>query len=524
VLRENGKSLEASPVLAPSSNPSSLHINAIPQQSSPHSAAATRFEPPPEQADSHKKASSPHAELEAGLLSSAPDSHLETVRDDADSIRTRFEAPPPMHTSDQTVLEAPPPGIDPAATVLEHLDTSPLPMARTNFDDKITCATCGKNVTAEVGMRGRIAGAEYICHSCRANRAFAARDRVAHKNRAASSEPRPGSSTALALLRETGIVFPGYEVVDVLGSGGMGVVYKAVRKRDKLIVAIKSLLPNVPVSFENYRIFHREIELTSKLKHPNIVEVLDHGNVKGAYYCVLEYVDGLSLKDYIHEVGGKLTLKQALPLMMDTLAGLAAAHSANIETRAAGPRMLSGIVHRDLKPENILLKRDAFGWVPKIADFGIAKSFESAGMTDMTIAGVCGTPTYWPREQLTHYRYLHPATDVFSIAAVFYEMLSGKCARPGMQETLMQCHKRSVSPELADFMRVIGSNPIPPISEVVPTLPAPVAAVIDKALLEIEVPLDEFEMRETLQRLRYADAGAFREALASAFKYSNITV
>ncbi len=349
------------------------------------------------------------------------------------------------------------------------------------------CALCGLDVTKEAGARGRIAGAEYVCHTCRANRAFAAKERVSKKSpfgmkTPPGAHPKYPAASGMDYSKYANIHFPGYKVIDVLGSGGMGVVYKATRDSDNIFVAIKSLLPNVPVSFENYRIFHREIELTSKLRHPNIVEVLNHGRVKGAYYCVLEYVDGLSLRDYVIQMGGRLSLKQAAPLMLDTLSGLAAAHSANIETRAAGPRMMSGIVHRDLKPENILLKRDAFGWTPKIADFGIAKSFESAGMTDMTVAGVCGTPTYWPREQLTHYRYLHPATDVFSIAAVFYEMLSGKCARPGMQETLMQCQRRSVSPELADFMRVIGNNPIPPIREALPTMPQPVAAVLDKAL------------------------------------------
>ncbi|HLX60528.1 MAG TPA: protein kinase [Planctomycetota bacterium] len=509
VPRNQNRSLQASPVPAPASNPSALHINAPPSNSNgsprrPSSAAA-------------------HEALDEALA----DSRAETIRERDDNARTVFEPPPTVPCDERTVLEAPPPGIEADATVLEHVGLTVHGVAPVDFTDKLTCALCGKDASTEIGPRGRIAGAEYVCYECRASRAFTARERMSKKKREQASAVRPakpGSSPALDMFRSSGVVYPGYDVIDVLGSGGMGVVYKAVRKRDKLVVAIKSLLPNVPVSFENYRIFHREIELTSKLKHPNIVEVIDHGHVKGAYYCVLEFVDGLSLKEYVAEMGGKLTLKQAAPLMMDTLAGLAAAHEALIETRNSGPRMLSGIVHRDLKPENILLKRDAFGWIPKIADFGIAKSFESAGMTDMTIAGVCGTPTYWPREQLTHYRYLHPATDVFSIAAVFYEILSGSCARPGIQETLVQCHKRSVSPELADFMRVIGSNPIPPIRDSVPEIPAPIAAVIDKALLEIEVPLDEVEMRETLQRLRYPNAAAFREALAASFKYSGLAI
>lgn len=497
VPHAHSPSMQAEPVPSPGSNASALNIRrAHPASGMPKLVSA--FGKP----GASPRTSGTHFDTKA-----------ETVKADPGSDITARVSPIPGVEADHTVMENPDGGLPPEPPF--------------GMDDELNCAQCGRDVTREAGARGRIQGAEYICHECRANRAFAAKERIAKRinpaQPAATAAQFPAAS-GMDYSKYANIHYPGYKVVDVLGSGGMGVVYKATRDADGVFVAIKSLLPNVPVSFENYRIFHREIELTSKLRHPNIVEVLNHGRVKGAYYCVLEYVDGMSLKDYVIQMGGKLSLKQAAPLMLDTLSGLAAAHHANIETRASGPRMMSGIVHRDLKPENILLRRDAFGWIPKIADFGIAKSFESAGMTDMTVAGVCGTPTYWPREQLTHYRYLHPATDVFSIAAVFYEMLSGRCARPGMQETLVQCHRRSVSPELADFMRVIGSNPIPPIRDAVPTIPQPIAAVIDKALQEVEVPLDEVEMRETLQRLRYPDAGAFREALVSAFKYSNIGV
>ena len=507
---------------APAGPAGALHVFAVPS-----SGAVPRSEA------EFKRQAIPISAAAARLATAAPeinyDTKADTVRDESDQAPLS-PAKANRADCDQTIMESPPPGDDSDRTILERPDMEDTPSAiPLAAGEELCCAHCGRDVTEEAGTRGRIAGAEYVCHECRANHAFKTKERMVRKAilpSPVSSGPGPKfpASAGMDLSQYESLNYPGYKVVDLLGSGGMGVVYKAVRETDGVIVAIKSLLPNVPVSFENYRIFHREIELTSKLRHPNIVEVLDHGRVKGAYYCVLEFVDGLSLKDYIFQMGGQLTLKQATPLMLDVLSGLAAAHNAKIETRAAGPKMMSGIVHRDLKPENILLRRDAFGWTPKIADFGIAKSFESAGMTDMTIAGVCGTPTYWPREQLTHYRYLHPATDVFSIAAVFFEMLTGQCARPGMQETLVQCHKRSISPQLSDFMRVIGNNPIPPIRTLVPQLPHQIASVIDKALLEVEVPLDEVEMRETLQRLRYPDAAVFRVALTDAFKQANIGV
>jgi serine/threonine protein kinase len=283
------------------------------------------------------------------------------------------------------------------------------------------------------------------------------------------------------------------------------------------------MLPQVAVSFDHYRAFHREIEVTRQLRHPNIVELIDDGSVKGAYYCVLEFVDGTDLKRLMRAEGGRLSLADAAPIMLGTLEGLAFAHRVKVQVRAVGSdKEFTGIVHRDLKPENILLARAGDGWVPKVADFGLAKSFESAGLSDMTIKGVCGTPAYWPREQITHYRYLHPATDVFSIGCVFYELLTGAWARPGLREMFERCKLRKIPPQLAGFMRVIAANPIPPLHDVNPAIPIPVAAVIDRSLLEMEVPNDEAQMRAVLQSLRYPDAGVFHEELALALKRCGI--
>ena len=317
--------------------------------------------------------------------------------------------------------------------------------------------------------------------------------------------------------------YPGYRVERILGRGGMGIVYQASQLSTGRRVAIKALLPNRQVSFNNFRTFHREIEVTRQLKHPNIVELIDAGSVKGSYYCVLEFVDGMDLRALTKSKGNKLALQELAPIMLAALQGLAYAHRAKILTGGKNTgKSLIGVVHRDLKPENILLQRAPSGWVAKVADFGLAKSFESAGMSDMTMDGVCGTPIYWPREQLTQYRYLHPATDVFSIASVFYEILTGQWARPGLREVYDKCKRRGTAPGMADFMRVIGGNPIPPIRKVDPTIPAPVAAVIDRALQEIEVPSDQLEMRDTLQRLRYDDAGVFHDELATALKFAGV--
>ena len=318
--------------------------------------------------------------------------------------------------------------------------------------------------------------------------------------------------------------FPGYRLDGLLGQGGMGKVFKATDLKTGKVVAIKALIPNLAVSFQNFRAFQREIEVTRQLSHPHIVALLDLGKTKGAYYCVLEYVKGMDLRAYVKHIGGMLTIEQAAPLMLGTLKGLGAAHRQKIQVQAGGKsNTFTGVVHRDLKPENILLADNGDGtWTPKVADFGLSKSYESAGMTDMTMAGVAGTPAYWPREQITHYRYLHPATDVFSIASVFYECLTGTWARPGLQKMMDQCKLHNVSPGLPQYIRVISDNPIPPLRSKNPGVPQPVADVIDRALRETEVPVDEVEMRRILADLRYKDAGDFHDAMAGAFAKSGL--
>ena len=334
----------------------------------------------------------------------------------------------------------------------------------------------------------------------------------------------PAGEVADLLELDDAPIIPGFRIEDILGQGGMGRVYKGIDLRSGHAVAIKALIPQVAVSFNNFRAFHREIELTSQLDHPNIVQFLGLGKVKGAFYCVLEFVKGMDLRAYVKSTGGKLPFDEAMPIMLATLDGLSYAHRKQVTVQAVGrTNVFRGIVHRDIKPENILLGISAGPGgkniiVPKVADFGLSKSFESAGMTDMTMSGVAGTPAYWPREQITHYRYLHPSTDVFSIAAVFYEIMTGATARPGLKKRLDECRRCNRVPQIADYIRVISENPMQPIRALNPAIPSRVADVIDRALRETEVPVDEIQMRKALSELRYKDAGAFRDALVVALK------
>jgi serine/threonine protein kinase/pSer/pThr/pTyr-binding forkhead associated (FHA) protein len=318
----------------------------------------------------------------------------------------------------------------------------------------------------------------------------------------------------------------GYHVEDMIDRGGMGIVYKAMTLKTDQLVAIKVMHPHMATNPDNVSTFQREIEVTRQLKHHNIVQLFDHGNTENLFYFVLEFVNGMNLYQFLEFRGGPLSLKEAASIMLDTLDGLAYAHHAKVTMKIANghEQTYIGIVHRDLKPQNILLGHSDEGWTAKISDFGISKSFESAGFTNITKPGeVLGTPMYWPREQITHYKYLNPATDVFSVAAVFYEMLTGRWVRDGFEELFERSRKQNRLASISDYMNVIVGNPAIPIRERNSHVPEAVANVLDRALLEAEVPYDEHKMREALAQLRYPNAKAFREALKAALIESGLT-
>jgi pSer/pThr/pTyr-binding forkhead associated (FHA) protein len=207
---------------------------------------------------------------------------------------------------------------------------------------------------------------------------------------------------------------PGYEIEKELGRGGFGAVFRARRLSDGVPVAIKVLLPRVAVRPAEMEKFLREMTITAQLRHPNIVKLYDQGHCEGIPYFIMEYCEGGSLWDLIMKQGGKLPLKVAQPIMLAALEGLAHAHQ-------------SGIVHRDLKPQNILLDRG----VARISDFGLAKNFQQAGFSGLSITGnYAGTPLFMPREQLINFKHLKPVSDVWSIAATFYFMLTGAFPYP----------------------------------------------------------------------------------------------
>jgi serine/threonine protein kinase len=219
----------------------------------------------------------------------------------------------------------------------------------------------------------------------------------------ADRKPPPPVATVAA-------AFPQLEIVELIGHGGMGVVYKARQPRLDRLVALKLLPQSLATDAAFAERFNREARVLARLNHPNIVTVHDFGQSGGFFYLLMEYVDGVNLRQAMQ--AGRFTPQQAMLLVPKICEALQFAHD-------------EGILHRDIKPENILL--DTKGRV-KIADFGIAKLVGEA-RENLTLTGsglAVGTPHYMAPEQLEHPQDVDQRADIYSLGVVFYEMLTGE--------------------------------------------------------------------------------------------------
>ncbi len=320
--------------------------------------------------------------------------------------------------------------------------------------------------------------------------------------------------------------FDEYRIEGELARGPLGIVYKAFDIRTGRPAVVKVMTPRGPVEPAQITRLQQELAVISQVRHPRLVRFLKHWNDGNNFYFAFEYVDGMNLSAFLEQRGGKLALQDALPLMLEILDGLAFTHQLTINCKTSEGRRKSfkGIVHRHLKPQNILLSYQDNHWIPKIDGFGFSQGLKSAGLSNMTSSeGFGNAPLYWPRERITHYCFSHPASDVFSIAAVLYEMLSGAQIREGFQGILSRS-EGGTQPPLSEYLRVIAMQPPVPIRQRSPQLPEALAEVIDKALGESALPQDRSNIREILTHLRYPNAAQFRQTLLKACQKSGIDV
>ena len=256
-------------------------------------------------------------------------------------------------------------------------------------------------------------------------------------------EPLPEAGTDLPVV-------PGYEILGVLGRGGMGVVYKARHRHLQRLVALKMILAGGHAGPHELARFRIEAEAVARLQHPHIVQIYEVGEQQELPYCVLEFVEGGSLAQKL--AGTPQPPRQAAELVA-TLAG--AVHAGHER----------GVVHRDLKPDNVLLTADG---TPKIADFGLAKKLD--GGAGQTASGaVMGTPSYMAPEQARgRGKEVGPAADVYALGAILYEALTGRPPFKG-------------ATPMDTVLQVINNEPVPP-RRFQPAVPAELETICLKCL------------------------------------------
>jgi eukaryotic-like serine/threonine-protein kinase len=224
---------------------------------------------------------------------------------------------------------------------------------------------------------------------------------------------------------------PGYDVEEVLGRGGMGVVFRARHLRLNRPVALKMLLAGPYAGPRERERFRREAEAVARLRHPNVVQVHDVGDADGRPYFTMEYLEGGSLAQRL--AGTPLPARQAAALLATLAGAVQAAHE-------------QGVVHRDLKPANVLLTADG---TPKVGDFGLARRLDGEATLTRTGAAV-GTPSYMAPEQAAgKATAVGAAVDIHALGAILYELLTGR--PPFRTET-----------EAETLRQVVGQDPVPP--------------------------------------------------------------
>ena len=275
---------------------------------------------------------------------------------------------------------------------------------------------------------------------------------------------------------------PNYQMIRIIGQGGMGSVMLARAEADGRAVAIKTLLPEVAVSEQSLKRFIREIEVASSLVHPNIVTYVENGTHNGLVYLVTEFIAGMDAARLAKHRGGKLDYREMVKIVEQTLAALDFAHN-------------KGFVHRDIKEQNILVQGNFPNCIAKLTDFGLSKSFKETGMSGVTMVGdVAGTIAYMPPEQVRDFKDVKPPSDIYAVGMTAYSLLTG-------------AHALDIAPKagIAETVKAIFEKPIIPVRDRIPEVPPHIAAVIETALAK---QVDS----------RWRTAGAMREALLNAVR------
>ncbi len=294
-----------------------------------------------------------------------------------------------------------------------------------------------------------------------------------HGNPDSTSWPgmRPNDPLVADLLRPAQTVVPGFRILEILGRGGMGVVYRAEQLAQNRQVALKMIKTGQRAPSEAVGRFDREAQAISLLNHPNIVQIYNVGEYRGQPYLVLELVEGGTLSQKM--AGQPMPWRDAARLVEALARAIQHAHS-------------HGIMHRDLKPGNILLTRDG---TPKVSDFGLAKPLHEEGSLLTRSGAILGTPCYMsPEQAMGRGHEVGPLTDIYGLGTILYQALTGQ---PPFQ-----------GGAAFDILRQVEHEPPRPPSQIVPEVPAELERICLRCLEK--KPANRYptalELAEDLQR------------------------
>lgn len=347
----------------------------------------------------------------------------------------------------------------------------------------VRCQKCGRDVSNEAGA---MRGGTYVCESCQKSAAaspFELLQQFLEDSRFGRPTYRKNATSTLkyGFHQESLTQFSDWDIVKVLGAGLFGATYLLQNRSSKKNVALKLMLPKIAASDELKDHFLQETTAIQKIKHPNMMDFIESGYRNGIFYFLMDYCNIGNLESLRH--GGTVKPSDLILSMLQALEPLTVAHS-------------NGFVHRNLKPQNILLHTADNKIYVKISDFGLSRSFSLNGLSGMTITGeTTGSYPYMPRELLVDFKYSRPESDIWSVGATMYNLLTGEFPRNFS-------HSR-------DPLDVILHGDIIPVRSRDSSIPKDLAEIIDRAVRNN--PADRYkhagEMLSALQRVYKSNHG-----------------